>query len=132
MKTYMVCLATALVGAYALVRVLLLLTKGVSIFSGGYPDETYVMRLINSKEYQQFARIYGAQIYGYLLAIVLLTAAGMWFQSYFVPEKVETQGEKKVIKKDDFIKLGNNSDQPEQKNAVSEVKDDQHGGVFNY
>ena len=41
------------------------------------------MRLINKREYNQFSRIFGPQIYGYLTAIILLACLGTIFQVYF-------------------------------------------------
>jgi len=80
MQEYMVCLAAAMVGAYALVR-------GISIFGGGYPDEVYVMTLLNKREYAQFGRVFGSKIYLYIGLILLFTAIGMSSQSYFVQKK---------------------------------------------
>jgi len=82
MKAYMVCLATSLVGSYAFVR-------GISVYAGGYPDETYVMILINKGEYSQFGRVFGPKIYGYIGGIFVLTGIGFWIQSYMVPENKE-------------------------------------------
>jgi len=79
MKDYMVCLATGMVGAYAFVR-------GISVFAGGYPDETYVMLLIQKKEYTQFGRVFGPMIYLYVGGILLLTIIGFWTQSLFVDD----------------------------------------------
>jgi hypothetical protein len=92
MKAYMVCLATSLVGSYALVR-------GISVYAGGYPDETYVMLLLNKGEYTQFGRVFGPKIYLYIGGIFFLTAIGFWIQSCMVPPA--TPEEKKEEKKDD-------------------------------
>ena len=89
MKAYMVVLATSLVGSYALVR-------GISIYGGGYPDETYVMLLINKGEYSQFGRVFGPKIYLYIGGIFLSTLIGFWIQSYMVPAAPE---EKKAEEK---------------------------------
>jgi hypothetical protein len=100
MKSYMVCLATSLVGSYALIR-------GVSVYAGGYPDETYVMMLINNGEYTQFGRIFGPKIYAYIGGIFVLTAIGFWIQSYCVPkeeEKVEENKEATTEKKEENVK----------------------------
>lgn len=65
------------------------------------------MKLINHKEYEAFARVYGGQIYAYLFAIVVFTIFGMIFQSYFVPEVAE---EKKgpIIKENDDMEILSN------------------------
>ena len=88
MKAYMVVLATSLVGSYAFVR-------GISIYAGGYPDETYVMTLINKGEYEQFGRVFGPMIFMYIGGIFLLTGLGFIIQSYMVPEKPAEDIEKK-------------------------------------
>jgi len=80
MKAYMVVLATSLVGAYAIVR-------GISVFAGGYPDESYVMMLINHGEFQQFGRVFGSKIYLYIGLIFVFTAIGFGIQSFFIPSK---------------------------------------------
>jgi hypothetical protein len=82
MEAYMVCLATSLVGSYAFVR-------GISVYAGGYPDETYVMLLINNGEYTQFGRVFGPKIYAYIGGIFALTAIGFWIQTYMVPTNPE-------------------------------------------
>jgi hypothetical protein len=93
MKAYMVCLATSLVGSYALVR-------GVSVYAGGYPDETYVMQLINNGEYTQFGRVFGPKIYAYIGGIFLLTGIGFWIQSTMVPKNPEEE-----VKKTEEVKV---------------------------
>ena len=80
MKAYMVVLATSLVGSYAFVR-------GISVYAGGYPDETYVMTLINKGEYDQFGRVFGPMIYVYIGGIFIMTGIGFFIQSFMVPEK---------------------------------------------
>jgi len=80
MQEYMVCLAGALIGSFALVR-------GISIYAGGYPDEVYVMTLLNKREYGQFGRVFGSKIYLYIGLILLFTLIGMSSQSYFVATK---------------------------------------------
>lgn len=78
------------------------------------------MKLIKKREYEQFARVYGPQIYGYLAGIVALTTLGMILQSYFVPERTEENDQKTIVKKDDFIKTDNqvNNQTGENKNTV--------------
>jgi len=80
MQDYMVALSSSLVGAYAFVR-------GISVYAGGYPDETYVMKLISMKEYSQFGRVFGPKIYLYIGGIFALTAIGMITQSLFIKPK---------------------------------------------
>ena len=78
MKAYMVVLATSLVGSYAIVR-------GISVYAGGYPDETYVMLLLNKGEYLQFGRVFGPMIFVYVGGIFFLTSIGFCIQSFMVP-----------------------------------------------
>ena len=93
------------------------------------------MRLINSREYEQFARIYGVQIYGYLLGVIFLTIVGMIFQSCYVPDTVEKiEGEKKVIKKEDLDKNNREikDDNIAKQNDLEEVsKTDNHNDLKN-
>ena len=77
---YMIVLATSLVGGYSLVR-------GISLFAGNYPDETYVMKLINSGEYTQFGRVYGKHIYIYMFGIFFATGVGFLIQSFLMPKE---------------------------------------------
>jgi hypothetical protein len=76
-KAYGVALAASLVGSYAIVR-------GISVYGGGYPDEQYVMLLVNKKEYTQFGRVFGPKIYAYIGGIFLLTIIGIWIQSAWI------------------------------------------------
>ena len=50
------------------------------MFSGGYPDESYVMKLINMREYSQFGRVFGPLIYMYVGGILLMTFIGCMIQ----------------------------------------------------
>jgi len=86
MQEYMVALSSSLVGAYAFVR-------GISVYAGGYPDETYVMKLINMKEYSQFGRVFGPKIYLYIGGIFALCAVGMVIQSMCLPKQEEKKPE---------------------------------------
>jgi len=101
MKAYMVVLATSLVGSYALVR-------GISVYAGGYPDETYVMLLINKGEYSQFGRVFGPKIFAYIGGIFAMTAIGFWIQSYMVPENTEAKKEEGEKKNEESQPLNNN------------------------
>ena len=128
MKAYMVCLATSLVGSYALVR-------GISVFAGGYPDETYVMMLINKGEYSQFGRVFGPMIYMYIGGISFLTAIGFWIQTYMMPQPVKPVEVKKeeVIEGDDnIVKEGDNVPTSAHEN-VAEINhnDKKEDGVKN-
>jgi|LauGreDrversion4_2_1035121.scaffolds.fasta_scaffold110849_2 hypothetical protein len=90
------------------------------------------MRLINSKEYEQFGRVYGPQIYGYLVGILVLTVFGMILQGYFVPETPEEKEEKTIVKKDDFIKTDIQNNTPntgENKNATQAKEDENKSQV---
>jgi len=101
--TYMIVLATSLVGAYCFIR-------GIAIFAGGYPDENYIAKLLNKGEYTQFARVYGDQIYYYLFGILLMTVVGFIIQYFFFPKeflevttilKEETITKTATVKKED-------------------------------
>jgi len=110
MKDYMVCLAASLVGAYAFVR-------GISISAGGYPDETYVMMLINHGEYSQFGRVFGSKVYAYIGGIFALTAIGYLIQSFCVPKNPENDKPKDGDDKKEDKK-------EEEQPLTSEKKDD--------
>jgi Domain of unknown function (DUF4203) len=93
-KEYGVALAASLVGSYAIVR-------GISVYGGGYPDEQYVMLLVNKKEYTQFGRVFGPKIYAYIGGIFFLTIIGVWIQSAWIPAKTEKKDDKPVENKAD-------------------------------
>ena len=78
----MVVVASSLVGGYSFVR-------GISVFAGNYPDESYVMKLLNHGEYTQFGRVYGSHIYAYMSAILLTAAVGILIQIYLMPVQQE-------------------------------------------
>lgn len=93
-QRYGVALAASLVGSYAIVR-------GISVYAGGYPDEQYVMLLVNKKEYTQFGRVFGPKIYAYIGGIFLLTLLGVWVQSAWIPATPANQDGKKDEKPSD-------------------------------
>jgi len=117
MKNYMVCLATSLVGGYAIVR-------GISVFAKGYPDETYVMMLINKGEFAQFGRVFGPKIYLYIGLIFLFTAIGFWIQTYMIPpaaveeDKEGDKGEPK--EKQDHEHKDENKPEGEKKDTAAD------------
>jgi len=123
MQEYMVCLAAAMIGAYALVR-------GISIYAGGYPDEVYVMTLLNKKEYAQFGRVFGSKIYLYIGLILLFTAIGMSSQSYFVQKKDDKPaqqggGTEKTNENPDAGKDKPQNEDPKSTTANEQPKDTQ-------
>jgi len=90
---YMIVICTSLVGGYAFVR-------GISLFAGNYPDESYVMKLLNHGEYSQFGRVYGSHIYVYMFGIFAMTGVGVLIQSFLIPKEfAEGKGEKKEEEK---------------------------------
>ena len=52
------------------------------------------MKLISNKEYNQFGKIHGSQIYGYLIAIIILTVLGIIFQIYCCVNLYESDNNK--------------------------------------
>ena len=68
----------------------------MSVFTGGYPDENYVMKLINMREYTQFGRVFGPLIYMYIGGIFVITFVGCMVQ-FQIKQKHpnETEKEKK-------------------------------------
>ncbi len=65
------------------------------MYTGGYPDETYVMTLLNKKEFSQFGRVFGPKMYLYIGGIFAITFLGFLMQLCCVPEKKEEIKEKK-------------------------------------
>jgi len=86
LETYIIIFSTTLVGAYALIR-------GISILVGNYPDENYVLLLINKGEYTQLSRVYGTQIYYYFAAMVTMAIVGFFVQYNFFKQKFEDERE---------------------------------------
>jgi hypothetical protein len=71
--TFIVIIATTLIGAYCAIR-------GLSICLGGFPDETYTSKLIINKEFNQLARVFNGKANLYLIAILLLFIIGLSVQ----------------------------------------------------
>ena len=94
------------------------------MYAGGYPDETYVMLLINKKEYTQFGRVFGPKIYLYIGGIFFITAIGFWIQTYMVPEKKETDkpAEKEAAKPEEKSAENTNTVSNQPTSAQTEVK----------
>jgi len=84
-------MVTSAVGSFFLVR-------GISIFLGGFPDESFILMLVQHNEYQQVGYLFGSGIYGYILGMVIAFVVGIIVQCYTKTEKVE---EKKEEPKDD-------------------------------
>jgi hypothetical protein len=100
-ESLIIIVATSIVGAYLAIR-------GLSICTGGYPDETYLTKLVTHKEFNQIARIFGGKAYIFLFAIIILFIIGIAFQSglYLRNKKDDEKKneEKKTDEKDNLIK----------------------------
>jgi len=120
---YMVILATSLVGGYAFVR-------GISVFAGNYPDETYVMKLINAGEYSQFGRVYGKYIYLYMFGILFSTGVGFLIQYLIMPAPAPAEEnkpeEEKAVSAD---KKGDNANTNPTSQTENKGENPNQGGV---
>ena len=54
--------------------------QGISIYAGGFPDETYVMMLIQHNEYDRLNKIFNESVFWYLVAIALTAILGVIVQ----------------------------------------------------
>jgi hypothetical protein len=68
-----ILLLTSFIGAYCFVR-------GISLIIGGFPDETYIGKLISHKEFNQVSSLFSGKTMIYLLAILLLFVLGCMVQ----------------------------------------------------
>jgi len=73
-ESLIIVIATSLIGSYLAVR-------GLSIVLGGFPDETYLSKLLTYKEFNQVARIFGGPAFIYLIMICLLFIIGLICQA---------------------------------------------------
>jgi len=72
-EKFVILIATSLIGSYFIVR-------GVSIFIGKFPDESYIILLLQKHEYKQMSYAFGPTIYIYLSAILGLFLLGFLIQ----------------------------------------------------
>jgi len=64
---------TAIIGAYMSVR-------AVSIFFGGFPDETYTSELIQHMEFGALVQIFGGRVVVYIIAMLATSVVGVIIQ----------------------------------------------------
>lgn len=70
---YIMIFATALIGAYAVIR-------GISFFAGGFPNEMTIADLVAKNETEQLKNLLTWHVYLYLAGLALLFVAGMVVQ----------------------------------------------------
>lgn len=86
--------ATALIGAYAVIR-------GISIFAGGFPNETTLADLVKRKEMQQLENLLTWKVYLYLAGWALLFIVGLVVQIKIFAADKEEEKNKETTKGDD-------------------------------
>lgn len=87
--------ATALIGAYAVIR-------GISIFAGGFPNETTIADLVSRKETEQLKNLLTWIVYLYLGGWVILFVIGLVVQiKIFAADKEEEKNKEKTKGGDD-------------------------------
>jgi len=104
-----IIVATSLIGSYLAIR-------GISIVLGGFPDESYLSKLLVYKEFNQVARIFGGPAFIYLISICLLFILGLISQAGI---SIFCGGDKENEKEKREKEVGENN---EVKNEEKEVK----------
>jgi len=84
MYQYIVIFSTSLIGAYATIR-------GISMYAGGFPDESLVITLIKNNETSQLDTIFTWRVYLYLASIILLFIIGVIFQANYHKKEEERE-----------------------------------------
>ncbi len=87
--------ATALIGAYAVIR-------GISIFAGGFPNETTIADLVKNDETEQLKNLLTWIVYLYLGGLVILFVIGLVVQiKIFAADKEEEKNKETTKEGDD-------------------------------
>ena len=87
--------ATALIGAYAVIR-------GISIFAGGFPNETTIADLVKNDETEQLKNLLTWIVYLYLGGWVILFVIGLVVQiKIFAADKKEEKNKETTKEGDD-------------------------------
>lgn len=85
-------IGTAIIGAYLIVR-------GISLYAGGFPNESTVIDLIMKKEFDELEQFNTAIVYAYLGGFVLLAILGSWVQFKLFSKKEDKPEEESVYSK---------------------------------
>lgn len=72
-KKFIVIFTTSFIGSYCFIR-------GISLFAGGFPDETTVIDMRNKGEDEQLSDLLTWEVYVYLAAILILTVLSVYIQ----------------------------------------------------
>lgn len=72
-KKLIIIFTTSFIGSYCFIR-------GISLFAGGFPDETTVIDMRNKGEDEQLSDLLTWQVYVYLAAILILTVLSVILQ----------------------------------------------------
>ena len=83
--------ATAFCGAYAFIR-------GVSLYAGHFPNESYVIDLIRNEEYETLKTVLTPEVYLYLAGWIVLFVAGVIVQYKIKTEEKENVEENENAK----------------------------------
>jgi hypothetical protein len=77
MPTHFIIIPTAFIGAFCAM-------KGMSTMIGGFPDERYIVQLINNGEWEQLRIIMDFKVYLYLAFFIVMGIIGLYIQyKYF-------------------------------------------------
>ena len=90
-KTLLV-IGTAIIGGYLIVR-------GISLYAGGFPNESTVVDLLMKKEYEELVEFNTPIVYAYLGGFVLLAILGSWVQFKLFGKKEEKPEEESAYSK---------------------------------
>jgi hypothetical protein len=77
---HVIIFATSLIGSYAIIR-------GISLYAGGFPDESYVIDLIRNEEYDQLQNVLKPIVYVYLVGWLVLFVLGLFVQNKLKQEQ---------------------------------------------
>lgn len=95
---YLVIIGTSIIGSYMFIR-------GISLFAGGFPNESYIIDCINSGEDEQIKELFKPALFAYLASFLVLSILCIFIQ----------------------VKINNNTESWEEDNDDKEesiVKDD--------
>jgi hypothetical protein len=82
LPTHFIIIPTAFIGGFCAM-------KGISTMAGGFPDERYIVQLINNQEWEQLRALMDYKVYLYLAFFIVMGIAGLYVQYKYFNNKDE-------------------------------------------
>ncbi len=102
---HILIICTSFVGGYLTIRVKIILSQGVSLYAGGFPDEQLIKDLMSKGEYEEIKKILNYLAYIYFASWIILFFIGVIVQFRINREEDKSDDQTKINNAAFYIKM---------------------------